>query len=301
MSKKRLLFRADSSAAIGHGHIMRDLVLAKRFSEYEIAFATRKLKGDINHKIPYKIYDLKSDKIQELIELINTLHVSLLIIDHYDIGIEDEMLIKKMTEAKILVLDDTYKPHICDILLNHNICAEPSRYATLVPKECELWCGSKFTLYREEFYKEAQITRSRRGILIALGGTDPLNLSAKIAKDIDPSIPLTVISTSSNQNLKALQHYANDRGNCKVVVDTKEMAKLLNSCEVAIVSASTISQEALMLHVNIIAVKTADNQEEMARYLRAEKYDVLEHNEVKEIAKLPMIKRVSVKYTKRMD
>ena len=50
---KNILFRADSSFSIGAGHIMRDLVLAKKYAKkgYNIIFATRNLKGNLNDLI----------------------------------------------------------------------------------------------------------------------------------------------------------------------------------------------------------------------------------------------------------
>ena len=48
---KNILFRADSSSAIGTGHIMRDLGLAEQYSDANIIFATQELTGNVNHKI----------------------------------------------------------------------------------------------------------------------------------------------------------------------------------------------------------------------------------------------------------
>ena len=48
---KTILFRADSSSAIGTGHIMRDLVLATQYPESKVIFATQDLEGNLNSKI----------------------------------------------------------------------------------------------------------------------------------------------------------------------------------------------------------------------------------------------------------
>ncbi len=68
-----ILIRANSSSYIGIGHIMRDLVLVKQYSNDNIIFATENLDGNINHKIEeenYKIELLKSNDFEELNDLI---------------------------------------------------------------------------------------------------------------------------------------------------------------------------------------------------------------------------------------
>ena len=100
----------------------------------------------------YELINLSSNAIDELDSLIKKLNIDLLIIDHYEINYENEKQLKTNNpNLKILSFDDTYEKHYCDILLNHNICADESKYKDLVPKDCELRCGSKYTLLREEF------------------------------------------------------------------------------------------------------------------------------------------------------
>ena len=152
---KNILFRADSSSTIGTGHIMRDLVLATQYPKATITFATLNLDG--NHKIieaGYKIEILKSNNIQELDKLIKKLNIDMLIIDHYGIDKKQEKQLSILnSQLSIMVLDDTYEKHYCDILLNHNISADKKKYKGKVPKNCELKCGAKYTLLREEFVK----------------------------------------------------------------------------------------------------------------------------------------------------
>ena len=69
---QNILFRADSSSTIGTGHIMRDLVLASKYKDSNIIFATQDLDGNINGKIKeagYKLELLKSNSLKEVIEL----------------------------------------------------------------------------------------------------------------------------------------------------------------------------------------------------------------------------------------
>lgn len=152
----KILFRSDSSSTIGLGHIMRDLTLAKEYQDDEI-FACQELEGNINEQIPYPIHTLCSNKPEELIKLIKELSIDFLIIDHYGIDYKAEKNIKEETGVKILSFDDTYEKHFCDILLNHNISADEKKYKDLVPPNCELRCGEKYTLIRGEFKEEKKL------------------------------------------------------------------------------------------------------------------------------------------------
>ena len=157
-----ILVRADSSSYIGTGHIMRDLVLAKQYKNENIIFATQNLVGNINHKIEeenYKIELLKSNGFEELNKLVKKFEIDMIVIDSYDIDYNFEKKLKEDNSSlKIFVLDDTYEKHFCDILLNHNIYADEKKYKNKVQKNCELRCGSRYTLLRDEFL-EAKKTK----------------------------------------------------------------------------------------------------------------------------------------------
>lgn len=158
----KVLFRSDSSSQIGFGHIKRDLVLAKQYSD--VSFACLPLEGSLIDEIPYPVYELSSESIYELINLIKEEKFELLIIDHYGISVDDEKLIKLETGVKILSFDDEIKPHHCDILLNANAYAKASDYEGLVPFKCEVRCGFSYALIREEFYQEAKENREKNMI-----------------------------------------------------------------------------------------------------------------------------------------
>ncbi|MCE4874425.1 UDP-2,4-diacetamido-2,4,6-trideoxy-beta-L-altropyranose hydrolase, partial [Campylobacter coli] len=76
----KVLFRSDSSIQIGFGHINRVLVLAKQY-DY-VSFACLPLDGSLIVEIPYPVYELSSESIYELINLILEEKFVLLIIDH---------------------------------------------------------------------------------------------------------------------------------------------------------------------------------------------------------------------------
>jgi len=273
MKPKNILFRADSSSTIGTGHIMRDLVLAQRdFKNDNIVFAVRDLEGNINHKITeagYKLEILQSNSIDELDNLIKKLNIDLIVIDHYEIDYNDEKQIFTLNpQLSTMVLDDTYEKHHCDILLNHNISADENRYKDLVSKDCELRCGSPYTLLRDEFYEEKEIKRDKIfDILITMGGADTANLNIHILNALSPNIKIAVITTVANRHLEELKTYVKNRKNIKLFVNSNEVAKLINQSKFAIVTPSVTINEIYFMGINFLAIKTADNQEDMYQYL----------------------------------
>ncbi len=284
-----ILIRADSSSYIGTGHIMRDLVLAKKFSKDQIIFSTQDLEGNINHKIKesnYNIEILNNNNFEELNKLIKKLNIDMIIIDHYEINYDFEKKLKEQnSKLKIFVFDDTYEKHYCDILLNHNIYADEKKYTNLVPKDCELKCGTNYTLLREEFLeakKQKQTIKKEnrlKTLFIAMGGTDHKNLNITILKNIKivckKNIKVNLVTTTANRNLEKLKRYCKDKEWINLHINSKEVANLMNQSDFAIITPSVTANEAYFLNLPFIAIKTAKNQKQMYKFLKRNNYFIL--------------------------
>ena len=283
-----ILFRADSSSTIGTGHIMRDLVLALKYSKNKnnIIFATQNLDGNINDKIieaGYKIEILKSNKIKEVNKLIKKYKIDMIVIDDYGIDEKQEKKLKNKNEdLKILSFDDTYEKHHCDILLNHNISGDKKRYKGLVPKNCELRCGSKYTLLRDEFIKEKKkkekVVKSKyKTIFLAMGGADHSNINIKILKVLKKfdNIKVNLVTTNANKNLDELRKYCKYKKWINLNINSNKIAKLMKKSNFAIVTPSVTVNEIYFMKVSFIAIKTADNQNDIYKYIKKEKELVL--------------------------
>ena len=305
-----ILFRADSSSNIGTGHIMRDLVLAKKYAEkrHKVIFATQELEGNINHKILEANYDLKilkSNNIKEIDKLIKDFKIDMIVIDHYEIDYKYEKKLKfNHSNLRILSFDDTYEKHYCDILLNHNISANKKKYQGLVPKDCELRCGSKYTLLRDEFIKEKKRLKNKKqlsslksklttgnifgcSIFIAMGGTDHSNINIKILKVLKKftNLEVNLVTTIANEHLKELKKYCKNKPWIKLHINSNKIAKLMNKSDFAIVTPSVTVNEVYFMKLPFIAIKTADNQVDMYEYLRKKKYLVLKEFNTKKLEK----------------
>ena len=283
-----ILFRADSSSSIGTGHIMRDLVLASQYKKDNIIFATRNLKGNMNNKIiesGYNIEILNSNNIDEVNNIITKYNIDFVVIDSYDIDFKYEKELKTNNpKIKILSFDDTYEKHYCDILLNHNIGANPKKYKKLVSRNCELRCGEKYTLLRDEFIKEKKKKRKiisninpLKTIFIAMGGTDYGNLNIKILKTIKKfdNIKVNLVTTKANENLKNLKKYVKGKKWITLHVNSNKIAKLMNKSDFAIITPSVIINEVYFMEIPFIAIKTVNNQKGIYKYLKNKKMNIM--------------------------
>ena len=279
-----ILFRADSSSIIGTGHIMRDLVLAKQYAASKIVFATQDLKGNLNSKIIEAGYDVKnlvSKNLDELITIIEKLQIDMIVIDHYDIDYEFERELKEKTGVKIMVLDDTYEKHFCDVLLNHNIYADEKKYKGLVPKDCKLRCGEEFTLLRDEFYiakaDKKTLSTSETTVILAMGGADSANLNIPILNVLEKftTIHTHVVTTMANKNIGNLKEYVHNKKNMTLHINSNKIAKLMAESHIAIVTPSVTLNEVNFMELLFIPIQTAENQSEMVEFLEKNEYPVL--------------------------
>ena len=281
-----VLFRSDSSSFIGHGHIRRDLVLAAQYPKESVHFACRDLPGNLIEEIPYTTHILKTEDLNELIDLIKALHVDLLIIDHYAFTCKEEKAIKEATDVTLLCFDDTYEKHHCDILLNHNISANPKRYTNLVPKNCELRCGSRYTLIRDEFKIEKEKKREKvYDIFVAIGGTDATNINIPILKTVPQDLKICLITTSANTSLKELENFVKNKPNITLHVNSHKVAKLMNQSKFAIITPSVIVHEVLFMELPFLAIKIIDNQDDIYEYLKKNNLCVLTIDDLDKIPK----------------
>ena len=272
---KKILFRCDSSSSIGLGHVKRCLVLAQRLKEYnkdlKILFATQNLHGNINLEIlksGFSIYSIKNNSLKELDYFVKGLFVDLLVIDSYEIdNIFEEQLRINNPSLKILSFDDMLRTHCSHIVLNHGIQAQEKDYKKILDKKTKLFCGSEYTLLRDEFLEAKRVNVTRDSIAVILGGNDVLNLSSKIANlllEINKKYKITIITTSANQNLKELKE-------CKhinVLVDINNIATVLLSKSLVITASGGTLFEVLSLKKKFINIEVASNQKVVDKFLK---------------------------------
>lgn len=273
-----ILIRADSSSSIGLGHIKRDLVLAGKHCKEHVLFACCRLPGNAIHLIKeagFPVHILASDSPDVLIALIQSVKPELLIIDHYGINRSQEQQIKAATGVKIMVLDDTYEAHECDILLNHNIGADARRYKGLVPPGSKVLCGSHYGLIGLEFHMLRRKPVAGH-VLVCMGGSDPKGMNIKVAALLErKGYTCVIATTTANADLTRIQRVVSKHLRIKLIIDTPSMAGLMKKAMFAVVTPSVLAQEAIAAQLPIIAIQTADNQQLITQALQRLRIPVL--------------------------
>ncbi len=213
----KISIRADASAIIGTGHVMRCLALARelRARDHEVSL----LYGDHpDNPFPLTRYAKQSDvtaipispenretPVPDGTPLAHNQFLSWnweadaaavrrvigqhghtldwLIVDHYALDARWERAVRPLSR-KLMVIDDLAdRHHACDLLVDQNRLGPANPYALLVPADCRVLLGPRFALLRREF-QHARTLRERHGgpirrLLIFFGGVDQKAVTLK--------------------------------------------------------------------------------------------------------------------------
>ena len=170
----RALFRVDSGSLIGNGHMIRCLNLARELIRVGIpvTFLTKKHVGNIIDKLDkaidvvtvqstlsykkfidsdYTTWNDESDeaefrRVEEIIEENKITH---LFTDHYGLSLKFDNLVMGLRKIKYFVIDDIFRKHHCDYLLDQNYGVTEKNYlGSIVDK---YFLGPKYALLDKRF------------------------------------------------------------------------------------------------------------------------------------------------------
>ena len=110
-----------------------------------------------------------------------------------------------------------------------------------------------------------------------MGGADNAKLNVKILKVLEKfqNIRVVLVTTKANKNLKELQKYIQDKRWVRLEINATNIAQLMVQSDFAIITPSVTANEAYFMKLPFIAIKTAENQKSIYKYLKQSKYNVL--------------------------
>jgi UDP-2,4-diacetamido-2,4,6-trideoxy-beta-L-altropyranose hydrolase len=285
--RQSLLIRADASTAIGTGHAMRCLALAKTWQGTG---------GQVNYLMAESIPALEDRFAREGVTVTRIAAAPGMVSDAEQTVAEARRLgarwvvadgyrfepdyIRKLKAAglRVLSLDDDgrFDFYSADIVLNQNISANSAMYAKREPFT-RLLLGSEYVLLRPEFLAESrtrEFPAAAWKVLVTMGGSDPENVTKKvllavlkIEANIEVNIEARIVVGSGNPWQDEVQVLAAQRAGLQLERSPENMAPLMRWADIVISGAGSTCWELAYLGLPAIVIALSRDQLEIARGL----------------------------------
>ncbi|MXU66608.1 UDP-2,4-diacetamido-2,4,6-trideoxy-beta-L-altropyranose hydrolase [Oceanomicrobium pacificus] len=265
----RVRFLVEGSPEIGGGHVMRSLTLARALhaSGDHGAFS-----ASPDH-VPFVRHVLKnefevSEKISDFDE------VDVLVVDGY--GIDPAVGTQARRHGtRVLVLEDApARPRDCDILCDPTPGRAARDYLGFVPSDATVLTGGDYALLRPEFGELRRTLPDRAGkverLFLSFGLTDFGAWALPVARALAEALPDVMIDVaigSAAPSLKPLMALADASARVACHVDTRDVAQLMASADLAVGSAGGTTWERACLGLPSVVAIVAENQRDNAAAL----------------------------------
>lgn len=301
-----VVFRTDASLDIGAGHVMRSLTFAEALREKGAVcrFVCRTHAGNLVDLIRQRGFEVKllpiltprrsalsqegyadslgadwaTDAAQTR-ACIGESVVDWLIVDHYALDARWETRLRSVCRRLMVIDDLADRPHDCDLLLDQNLGRSTADYAGLVPAVCTVVAGPKYALLRPEFSSLRSYSLARRAtpqfkrLLITMGGVDKDNATGKVLEALK-GCPLpedchifVVMGAHAPWIDRVRDEAAEMPWVTEVLVNVRDMARLMADSDLAIGAAGISAWERCCLGLPSLTLVLADNQRAGARAL----------------------------------
>jgi len=272
-----MLVRADASAAIGTGHVMRCLALAIAWQQaggrvsWLMAEALPALEERLAHEgiviSRTAVVPGSGEDAQLVIAAAQRCKAVWTVVDGYRFGPD---YIRRLKEAglRVLFLDDDgrFDFYAADIVLNQNAAATAELYEQRGVSTCFL-LGLEYVLLRPEFLAERGARKHLkfgRKVLITMGGSDPENLTAKALHAISRcsnECEARVVVGAGNPWTGELRSLAGQlTPQVQLQVNPPNMAQLMSWADVAISGAGSTCWELAYMGLPAIVIALSNDQ-----------------------------------------
>jgi UDP-2,4-diacetamido-2,4,6-trideoxy-beta-L-altropyranose hydrolase len=273
-----MLVRADASSAIGSGHLMRCLALAKAWQHAGggVCFLTAESIATLDERFTEE--DVRHERIavqpgtpadaEQTVEWARRLGASWVVVDGYRFK-PDYIHRLKASGARTLVLDDDarFDFYEADVVLNQNMDARAERYRR--ENSTHLLLGADYVLLRPEFLAEQprrDVAEVACRLLVTMGGSDPENVASTVVhalSRLEGSFEATVVAGGGNPHYESLQELVRKlSGKVRLERSSANMAPIMCWADVAISAAGGTCWELAFLGVPMILVTASRDQEE---------------------------------------
>lgn len=279
--RPHVLLRADASARIGTGHVVRCLTLARALVDRgwtavivgrmpaELAGSIRDAGVDVR-PLPD---DLAADAEPRFLDVSGLLDAAdVVIVDHYGLAAEWQRAVAGGVRLMVVIDDLAARPQVADLLVNQNVGATRDRYRDLFPAGAVMLAGPAYAILRPAFAEARTALPERSGsvhrILVFLSGADEDDVTRRAAEAAATAgVPVDVVVGSAYPFQTQLLAWARTQPNVRVHVNTSSMPELMAAADLAIGAPGSASWERCTLALPSILVILAENQVEVAGLL----------------------------------
>lgn len=297
----KVAFRVDAGGAMGIGHFMRCLTLAKALiSEHGaqaffvcrqvpdhlcdllrqqgIAFALLKehrsssnITGNLTHST--WLNTSQQQDANDTIEALTNQAWDWIVVDHYALDIQWEEIVRDKVNRLFVIDDLADRQHSCDMLLDQNFykCMD-DRYTGKVPSSCQFFLGPRYALLRKEFQQLRASSPERTGlirrILVFFGGTDTHNHTQQAITALSG---IDLVNAEVDVVIGALHPYKQEietacaSAGFHCYVQTPHMAQLAARADLAICAGGSAVWERCCLGLPALVLSTAKNQDQQVK------------------------------------
>jgi UDP-2,4-diacetamido-2,4,6-trideoxy-beta-L-altropyranose hydrolase len=280
MSGPTLLIRADASAKIGVGHVMRCLALAQAWQTTggRVVFALSEGADELGDRLRAEGVDVRriagspdsqDDPLQTL-KLGNATNAKWLVLDGYHFSTDYRRQLEH-SDLRVLIIDDhgDSAPYRCEIVLNVNPQASNEMYGSR-QESTRFLLGTRYALLRREFLSfpraKSIVAETAKKILLTFGGADSDNVTLQVLKVLktirDFQLQITVILGATNPNRASLEtEIVGSLHASRLLSDVGNMPELMSQSDLAITAGGATCQELAFMDVPMFLVTIAENHE----------------------------------------
>jgi UDP-2,4-diacetamido-2,4,6-trideoxy-beta-L-altropyranose hydrolase len=173
---------------------------------------------------------------------------------------------------RVLLIDDfaNRESISADLVVNPNFDEDGEPYRKQGCK-ARVLAGPTYTLLRREFRQASEkreIRKTGNRILVTLGGSDPENLTPKIAETLArcSGLEVTVIAGAGYEDAEELRKM--NANNLRVVFNATNMAQLMQDCDQAVIALGGTLWELLSAGCAVLGYSRSSTQADIMRALQ---------------------------------
>jgi UDP-2,4-diacetamido-2,4,6-trideoxy-beta-L-altropyranose hydrolase len=280
MPTEPLLIRADASAEIGVGHVMRCVALAQAWQHAggRVVFALAAGPAEIEKRLRsegFEVVEISAspgspDDAAQTAKLSMRCEAEWLVLDGYHFSGDYRKRVKGPTFS-LLLMDDhgEFAPYKCDIVLNTNPYASDAMYPQS-EGQTRFLLGSRYALLRREFLERqtqhAHVPEKVSRLLVTFGGADPHNVTLQVVEALqeldDPQLDMVVVVGASNPHRASLEAALKKSSRAaRLLSNVDNMPEVISHAELAISAGGGTCYELAFMKVPMFLITMASNHE----------------------------------------